>query len=279
MRAAGAAAVHVREFDADDLASHGPLVDVDHRRARPDRHRGAGVRDPRRPGPRRGGRRPRGGRRAHRLRGAGQPADPAGGGDAGGRDGDRSWCSPRSPGSGCAGPTTSTARPRRAWTGSPAAWPTPCTAPGVRLLIVRPGFVIGRMTEGMAPAPLSSTPAQVAAATARALAKGRRTVWVPWTLRPASLGHADAAAIDLAQDAAMSRSSSSASAPTGWPGLRRQRAAELARATVVYGSRRQLELLDDTVSARAAGMAVAAAARLADAARRHRRRRARAGQW
>jgi len=55
---------------------------------------------------------------------------------------------------------------------------------GVRLLIVRPGFVIGRMTEGMDPAPLSSTPAQVAESTARALARGRRTVWVPWALRP-----------------------------------------------------------------------------------------------
>lgn len=51
---------------------------------------------------------------------------------------------------------------------------------GVRLLVVRPGFVIGRMTEGMAPAPFSSTPAQVASATVQALAKGRRTVWVPW---------------------------------------------------------------------------------------------------
>ena len=59
---------------------------------------------------------------------------------------------------------------------------------GVRLLIVRPGFVIGRMTEGMDPAPLSSTPAQVAAATARALAAGRRTVWVPWALRPLFFG-------------------------------------------------------------------------------------------
>ncbi|MFZ1176480.1 MAG: SDR family NAD(P)-dependent oxidoreductase [Mycobacterium sp.] len=55
---------------------------------------------------------------------------------------------------------------------------------GVRLLIARPGFVVGRMTEGMPPAPLSSTPPQVAAATARALSKGRRTVWIPWTLRP-----------------------------------------------------------------------------------------------
>lgn len=57
---------------------------------------------------------------------------------------------------------------------------------GVRLLIARPGFVIGRMTEGMSPAPLSSTPAQVAAATARALEKGRRTVWIPWALGPAA---------------------------------------------------------------------------------------------
>jgi len=55
---------------------------------------------------------------------------------------------------------------------------------GVRLLIARPGFVIGRMTQGMTPAPLSSTPEQVAAATGRALAKGRRTVWIPWALRP-----------------------------------------------------------------------------------------------
>lgn len=55
---------------------------------------------------------------------------------------------------------------------------------GVSLLIVRPGFVIGRMTQGMSPAPLSSTPQQVAEATAHALAKGRRTVWIPWALRP-----------------------------------------------------------------------------------------------
>jgi short-subunit dehydrogenase len=59
---------------------------------------------------------------------------------------------------------------------------------GVHLLVVRPGFVIGRMTEGMTPAPLSSTPDQVAAATVRALAKRRRAVWVPWALRPVFIG-------------------------------------------------------------------------------------------
>ena len=55
---------------------------------------------------------------------------------------------------------------------------------GVQLLIVRPGFVIGRMTEGMEPAPFSSTPAQVADAAAKALARGKRAVWVPWVIRP-----------------------------------------------------------------------------------------------
>jgi NAD(P)-dependent dehydrogenase (short-subunit alcohol dehydrogenase family) len=55
---------------------------------------------------------------------------------------------------------------------------------GVRLLLVRPGFVIGRMTAGMAPAPLSSTPDAVADATVAALRSGRAEVWVPWTLRP-----------------------------------------------------------------------------------------------
>lgn len=55
---------------------------------------------------------------------------------------------------------------------------------GVRLLVVRPGFVTGRMTEGMSPAPFSSTPAKVADAAARALRRGRTHVWVPWILRP-----------------------------------------------------------------------------------------------
>lgn len=55
---------------------------------------------------------------------------------------------------------------------------------GVRLLLVRPGFVVGRMTAGMSPAPFSSTPAQVADAVVDALARGRGEVWVPAVLRP-----------------------------------------------------------------------------------------------
>lgn len=55
---------------------------------------------------------------------------------------------------------------------------------GVRLVLVRPGFVVGRMTAGMTPAPFSSTPDQVADATVRAVRSGRAEVWVPWVLRP-----------------------------------------------------------------------------------------------
>ena len=55
---------------------------------------------------------------------------------------------------------------------------------GVHLLLVRSGFVVGRMTEGMSPAPLSSTPDQVADAVVGALRKRRFRVWVPWALRP-----------------------------------------------------------------------------------------------
>jgi decaprenylphospho-beta-D-erythro-pentofuranosid-2-ulose 2-reductase len=53
----------------------------------------------------------------------------------------------------------------------------------VRVLLVRPGFVIGRMTRGMRPAPLATTPAAVADAVTSALAARRRTIWVPPALR------------------------------------------------------------------------------------------------
>ncbi|HKH51409.1 MAG TPA: SDR family NAD(P)-dependent oxidoreductase [Mycobacterium sp.] len=51
---------------------------------------------------------------------------------------------------------------------------------GVRLLVMRPGFVIGRMTEGMAPAPFSRTAPQLADATVRSLRGKRSSVWFPW---------------------------------------------------------------------------------------------------
>lgn len=55
---------------------------------------------------------------------------------------------------------------------------------GVHLIIARPGFVIGRMTAGMKPAPFSSTPAQVAHAVVERVRSGQGVeVWIPWQLR------------------------------------------------------------------------------------------------
>src|SRR6266571_3903533 len=50
---------------------------------------------------------------------------------------------------------------------------------GVRVVLVRPGFVTGRMTAGMSPAPLASSPAEVGEAVAAALEGTAALVWVP----------------------------------------------------------------------------------------------------
>ena len=54
---------------------------------------------------------------------------------------------------------------------------------GVRVLVVRPGFVRTRMTASMKAAPMSVAPEQVADATVRAVAGRAHTVWVPGRLR------------------------------------------------------------------------------------------------
>lgn len=54
---------------------------------------------------------------------------------------------------------------------------------GVRVLVVRPGFVTTRMTAGLKPAPFSTDAATVAEQTVRALERGRHTIWVPGSLR------------------------------------------------------------------------------------------------
>lgn len=64
---------------------------------------------------------------------------------------------------------------------------------GVRLLLARPGFVIGAMTRdlmaaGTKPAPLSVTADAVADAVVRAYRRGRGEVWIPWALRPMFFG-------------------------------------------------------------------------------------------
>ena len=54
---------------------------------------------------------------------------------------------------------------------------------GVGVTIVRPGFVHTKMTEGLRPAPLSTTPGAVAAVTVDAVRKHRELVWAPAPLR------------------------------------------------------------------------------------------------
>jgi short-subunit dehydrogenase len=187
VRAAGAAAVQVREFDADDLASHAPLVDSivaehgaigtavlafgilgDQARAEKDEAHAAAV------------------LHTDFVAQAGLLTVLAG--------------AMRGSGSGRIVVFSSIAgvRVRRAnyvYGSAKAGLDGFCSGladalhgSGVHLLLVRPGFVIGRMTDGMTPAPMSSTPQRVADATARALAKGRRTVWIPRRLGPVSIG-------------------------------------------------------------------------------------------
>ena len=54
---------------------------------------------------------------------------------------------------------------------------------GVSVLVVRPGFVRSKMTEGLPEAPLSTTPEAVAEAIVTGIRKGRHTVWVPGAMR------------------------------------------------------------------------------------------------
>jgi len=54
---------------------------------------------------------------------------------------------------------------------------------GARVLVVRAGFVVGRMTAGLPRAPFATTPDAVADAAVRALSGNAHTVWVPPVLR------------------------------------------------------------------------------------------------
>jgi decaprenylphospho-beta-D-erythro-pentofuranosid-2-ulose 2-reductase len=53
---------------------------------------------------------------------------------------------------------------------------------GVKVMVVRPGFVRTKMTAGMDEAPFATTPEKVAEAIAAGLAKGAETIWVPGIL-------------------------------------------------------------------------------------------------
>ena len=54
---------------------------------------------------------------------------------------------------------------------------------GVHVMIVRPGFVHTKMTKGLNPAPLATTPEAVADAIVRGLERGSEVIWVPPPLR------------------------------------------------------------------------------------------------
>ena len=54
---------------------------------------------------------------------------------------------------------------------------------GVRLMIVRPGFVHSKMTEGLAAAPLATDPQHVADTIITGLGRGSEIVWAPGPLR------------------------------------------------------------------------------------------------
>ena len=55
---------------------------------------------------------------------------------------------------------------------------------GVRVTVVRPGFVHSRMTEGRSPAPLATTPDAVAKVVVDAVRSSKELVWAPPQLRP-----------------------------------------------------------------------------------------------
>ena len=54
---------------------------------------------------------------------------------------------------------------------------------GVRVTVVRPGFVHSKMTQGLASAPFATTPEGVAQLTVKGMRAGRHTVWAPGILR------------------------------------------------------------------------------------------------
>jgi len=54
---------------------------------------------------------------------------------------------------------------------------------GARVLVVRPGFVVSKMTAGMDKAPLSTTPEAVAEVVVKGLAGSATVVWAPAPLR------------------------------------------------------------------------------------------------
>ena len=67
----------------------------------------------------------------------------------------------------------------RASTRSARASATASSAPACEIVVVRPGFVHTKMTEGLTPAPLATDPDAVADAIVAGLGRGSETIWAP----------------------------------------------------------------------------------------------------
>ena len=59
---------------------------------------------------------------------------------------------------------------------------------GVNVLVVRPGFVKSKMTEGLENAPLAVTPDEVAEAVVDGVRHNRELIWVPNAMRAVMSG-------------------------------------------------------------------------------------------
>ena len=74
---------------------------------------------------------------------------------------------------------------------------------GVGVLVVRPGFVRSKMTEGLDEAPLAVTPEDVADAVVSAVKHRKELIWVPAAMRRGHVGAAARAAAAVPQAAAL----------------------------------------------------------------------------
>ena len=73
---------------------------------------------------------------------------------------------------------------------------------GVKVTVVRPGFVHSKMTRGLKSAPLAATPRQVAEVAVKGMKAGKHTVWAPPALAVRVHDPAARAAADLPATAA-----------------------------------------------------------------------------
>ena len=102
---------------------------------------------------------------------------------------------------------------------------------GVRVVVVRPGFVRTRMTAGRPPAPFAVEREDVARAITAAVASGARAAWVPSQLRAASW------VLRLAPDALVARLAPAGDVPQDLSGSSSDRAASVGHRPSIVSRR------------------------------------------